>query len=1404
MWDLNPKVLKVLGVLVLSLLITTPSLTAASLSREGNYLALGYSRAYVSPILLNDEFWRYGAYVEEPALLSFTPTDQLEFQAGFNGDFGYVVVVLDRSVPPIVLRGKVLGVVASLPTHIYNIVFALISREQLPKIASTPGVLAVLPDIRLDALINKEQKELREILSSDPVLAETLQTIDSDNGGYHYTVEITGAYDVWTQYGIRGENAKLAIIDTGVDFGSPGLGLDSIARDENGYPLIFDASSLGLVLTPINATYVGDGYIKIDPSLLYVFRPPYYVFRWNASLYVSISGCRRATLWIPFPEDNKWYVGNITFHGTVKFGLLLQYMPITVAGTSTTLWYTVPVIVVDSDGDGLYDTLYADTTTALYLVRQALAPSPCSVIIPGTTGATPDYSFADEEPIRYGNEVIARDLDGDGIRDFSIGALAGYVYDAAFAIILEKTGEWKRLIPNTKPLYGYSTAEVIMNEVWRYEPVALVWPGLDPHGDYVVIEYDYNSHGTYCANTAAGRDFYVETGYGTRSISGQAPATKIAASPALYFGTVAVSIYFFSGFDLSTPYGEGSRYLWPNLLVNPWIAFEGYEWKWIYMGEHQVDITSNSYGSSGWALWGWNTGSDPTSIIFDYTILTSGTMHFVAAGNGGPGYGTVASPAGSSFAISVGAATEFTYRPFYGYYWPGSSREVITWSSRGPTEIGVVKPDLVAVGAFAWAIGRTWDSLNNLYGIRNLTGVLAYNLFSGTSQATPMTAGVGSLVVSAYRAKYGSRIPPYLLKTVLMNYARDLGFDELSQGAGFVNAYGAVTAILDPSYPKVYSSGFARDVFGELGLNYATITYGGFMGYYGAWYEPKVFIPLVKYSENRSIVIEGSGTYKVYASRLESVGIVPLCDIVLKALDPSIIGCNGDTVLLNITASTVYGHLMVNTSALQGYDFFEVEAIYPYEFFESGGRAGNYTLRISSSILEFAYWIDVKADGVFSWYETARISYDIRRANALRLQIGRLGDRLKEIEELAEKYMNIDVSDLPKHLVVRLGVSGATYRGILPVKIRIVGYKLSTWPQVKVSPPYLTLANGEGTVTITVTRTLQRGFFSGYVVVEEVDRGLKYLVPVSFFVPVEISKEWVYKISPYQENTMRKNTYLRGAFDYTWRYESGDWRVFKVVLSPELSNIWALGIRVTWPTYNNTNYASNIDVHVYGPYTYYMIDEHGNVYQYGVNTVQLAAELTRDPAGGSGYNPTRFWDGYMPGESFLVAPATTPGVYRVVVRNIQFRGIEYSEPFTLEIIPITLRATYSYNEDSKTYEYTLLVKAAGYFTQLPPLTLVPSMNAIHLVQNRAEYVSNTLEIGMEVYAEVVLRQLSTGTLIARAHVKYTDTTPTGTYIIPISAVFSIPVTTVGWLEGGKQSIYFYHNEIPLVLLASIG
>ncbi|MEM4953379.1 MAG: S8 family serine peptidase [Desulfurococcaceae archaeon] len=1391
----NNTVKYIVGILV-ALFIVSPSVILV----EGwsTNISLYRGTAYVSPVLLKEEFWNYGAYVKDPSLLVITgPSEEYFNVINNNLDIGQVIIIMDRGVSTGVLRGKVRGIIASLPTHMYSVVVAVIAREQLQKLARTPGVLAILPDIRIDALINEEQRALIELASQDQLLNEILQAPSQNTGSYHYTVEITGSYSVWAEFGIKGENTTLAIIDTGVDFGSPGLGVEAIARDENGLPLIFDASSLGLVLTPVDAVVDTQGYITVDPGKLYVFVPPYYVYKWTNQLYISLSGCRSYSAWVPFPSGNKWYVGSIAPVGSVvKFGLAFQDISFTVAGISSRLRITVPVLLVDSNQDGLYDTLYVDTTTALNLIRTALTPSPCSVTIPGTLGTTRDYSFADEVPIRYGNEVIARDLDGDGVRDFSLGALAGYVYDAVFAIILEKIGLWKQYVTQLPPLYGYQTIGILnMLETWRGEPVAAVWPGLDPYGDYVVIQYDYHSHGTYCANTAAGRDLYVNTGYGTRSISGQAPATKIAAAPALYYGTVAVSLYFFSGFDLSTQYGEGSIYIWPNLLANPWIAFEGYTWEWKYLGLHQVDITSNSYGISGWALWGWNTGADPSSVMMDYTIMKSGTLHFVAAGNGGPGYGTVATPAGSSLAVSVGAATEFTYRPIYGYAWPGSSRQVITWSNRGPTEVGVVKPDIVGIGAFAYATGRTWDALNNLFGIRRLSGSLAYNLFSGTSQATPMVAGAASLVVTAYKLNYGPRIPPYLLKTLLMNYAVDMGYDELSQGAGFINAYGAVRALLDRSYPRIYSRDFLGDVLSELSENYNTILYGEKIA--GEWYEPKIFIPLLRGTAVRRLTIEGAGSYRVYAGRLEQVSSIPLCNIVQRVIEPTVItSCTGENVLLNVSAASAIGHLVLNMSVLRSFDYFEIEVIYPFEYFETGGRTGAYNLAIGSSIAELAYWIDVGADGVFSWLETARIMYDIRRANALRLQIGNLEGVIREIEDLALRYGGVDVTALPRYLVMRLGVSGATYRGLLPVKIRVVGYRFSTWSDVSLIPSRFTFTRGSMEVLVRVRQPARPGFYSGYIVVEETTRGSKYLVPLSFFTPIEINMEQAYTLTPYSETTTRRNTYLRGAFDYTWRYESGDWRVFKVILSPSLRNVWALGVRVTWPTYNNTIYASNLDVHVYGPYTYFMVnDETLEVYEYKVNTVQLAAELTRDQQGGSSYNPTRFWDSIGPGESMIIAPASGPGVYRVVVRNIQFRGVEYSEPFTLEIIPVFARVTSTYSAKYNAHQFIVTLTTPKY-TQLLPANVTYKGEAIRVTPLKAYYIPDITEVGLEVVSINIT--ITQPIYLVSVFIRKSPSTPSGTYIIPLSMTMKVPVTTSGWLNV-TPTTYFQYYEIPLTL-----
>ncbi|MEM0348193.1 MAG: S8 family serine peptidase [Zestosphaera sp.] len=1374
--------------------VVTQSTASSSLSNSGSSSEL----AYVSPALYDSNFWKYGAYVEDQAYLSFeNPIDE---DAGFsvinNVEVGRVIVVLEKTMTPTSLRGKVRGLLGILPTHLYNVVFALISKSDLEELASTKGVLAILPDIRIDALINKEMESLKDVEGAIQELNNVYQA--AAEGSYHYTLNITRSIDVWLNYNIMGEDVKLAIIDTGVDYGSPGLGLDAIARDEYGYPLIFDASSLGLVLTPVEAVDTEDGYIYVDPSQLYVFQPPYYVWKWTNQLYVRVSGCRPSppytyTAWVPFPEDNKWYIGSIPRYGVIKFGLLFQYMTASVGGTSTTIWYTIPIIVVDSNGDGFYDTLYADTSTALYLLGVALSPSPCSVTIPGVP-TSPDFSFADEVPAYYGNEVIAKDLNGDNITDYSVGTLAGYVYDAAFTILLKKIGWLDAYVLPLDPLYGYQTTNVVnLYDVWEYEPVSMIWPGLDPYGDYVVIEYDYNSHGTFCANTAAGRDYYAQTGYGVRSIAGQAPKTKIAAAPALYYGTVATSIYFFSGFDLVTPYGDGSVYVWPTLLTNPWIAFEGWNWSWNYVGEHQVDITSNSYGVSGWALWGWASGMDPSSAIFDYTTLRSGTAHFVAVGNGGPGWGTIASPASSTLAIGVGAATEFTYRPLYGYYWPGSSRQVVSWSNRGPTELGVTKPDVVAVGAFAWSIGRTWEAL----GSRTLNGVLVHGLFSGTSQATPMAAGVGALVVSAYKSLGGSRMPPYLLKTVLMNTAQDMGFDELSQGAGFVDAYKAVTAVIDPNFPKVYSPNILSDLISEMGETHKSFTYGGALD--GVWYEPKIFVPSVKSGSRvmRQLIIEGTGSYKIYPVRLQSVGSVGLCDITSRIIEPATItSCTGEDISFNVDAATRYGHLVIDMEALKQYDFFEIEVVFPFEYFESGGRTGAYNVRIPTTVLELAYWIDVGGDNVFSWSETARMYYDIRRANAVRIQAGDLERQIEEIENLVMAYMGVDPTQLPRYLVVRVGVSGATFRGSLPIKARVVGYKYVSWSDVTVIPSRFT-SSGSVRANVIVRGPARPGFYSGYIVVEETTRSHKSLVPVSFFVPIELRTPSRYVLSPYTETRQYRNTYLRGAFDYTWRYESGDWRVFKVYIPPTFKSLWALGLKVTWPTHDKPAYASNLDVHLYGPYTYYMVEEETNlVRQYKVSGAQLAAELSRDPSGGGSYNPTRFWDSVGPGESLIISPIMSTGTYRVVIRNIQFSGMSYEEPFTLELIPMTLSVKYSYTASTRTGVAEVTI--TGVSELFPAGVAIVGDGIVRpLSESMYYYISNLTEYGitMTISSPVI----SDNTYKFNVTMSFSPGVSRGHYIIPLDATMSFPVTTVGWISAGTPTIYFSWYEVPVYL-----
>ncbi|MFS8513687.1 MAG: S8 family serine peptidase, partial [Planifilum fulgidum] len=116
---------------------------------------------------------------------------------------------------------------------------------------------------------------------------------------------------------------------------------------------------------------------------------------------------------------------------------------------------------------------------------------------------------------------------------------------------------------------------------------------------------------------------------------------------------------------------------------------------------------------------------------------------------------------------------------------PGNDT-IASFSSRGPTADGVVKPDLIAPGVDITSLrvpGSYLDkmSANNRAGSQYLT-------LSGTSMSTPLVSGIAAMILSAH-----PELNPDQVKQKLLSTARDLGFSPNEQGEGLVDAFRAVS-----------------------------------------------------------------------------------------------------------------------------------------------------------------------------------------------------------------------------------------------------------------------------------------------------------------------------------------------------------------------------------------------------------------------------------------------------------------------------------------------------------------------------------------------------------------------------------------------------------------------------------
>ncbi len=1217
--------------LLLVAIMLLPLLASAAAEAEPGHAVAPY-RALVDPELLApagyDEPFDPGlssysallAKLVEAAPVEREPMEQPFVKIVFSvaGDIEYAEAVIeDSGVKPLLM--------VPLPGRVY--VEALATREQVQLLASTPGVIYVA----------KYRSPLASIVEEREVLGRAEPSLEPGSGAAPATykaVEVLGAVRVWEEFGVTGEGVKVAVVDTGVDFGHSDLGSESIARTEEGVPILFDSDEFGLVLTLSTATVDEQGYIYPElPVIVYdwaglVFGyDPIYALDTGFVVYIAPDGTLSVKV---FPID-RFYAGGIEFQGDVKFGLAVQTLFINYGGQGIAQ-YTLPVIYVDSDGDGSYDTVYADTSTVYYFLVEAMAELGYAAVEPDE--ALKDFSFADEKPAMYGDEVIARDFTGDGVNDFSAGALAGYLYD------------W----------LGLFTGQFLGNAGWimGYDYVGAILPGLDPNGNYLTLIYDVYGHGTAVAGVIGSRgNVEYDLGYTVTRMPGIAPGAKIAANMG-FLVNVFVAQFFLAGFEPSEE--------------NPAV--------WIYTGHGaQVDAINNSWGNSFLLVRGFLTGVDDYSMIEDYIVATSGTIVVHAMGNGGPGYGTGTTPGVSSLVISVGASTLFDYRPLYGYL-PGPGGDVVSWSDRGPSQVGVAKPDVVNIGSFEWSAIQVIAGMGD--------GARAVDLFGGTSEATPMTTGVVALIIDAYMREFGVKPTPTLVKTVLKSTARDLGYDAFTQGSGHADAYAAVKAIMEGGVAYVESTSVYENV-------YAMLTRGEYSYLAGPVGDTNIYTGVVEPGTTAEAAfkvktvkgeasVAGVKAYKFHVVRKPALEYLNLEEAAVFLRDGSTASLAERIVEVDAEKGVIYVRLVgdearifipVAPEALDPLPIKEymTEFIvsFPYEVADPQGTYGAAPgLPFLLLGAEFHVGFDIDGDGVIAPGETARVNYDIRYSNTLHVDVGNSETKLEEVAAYVADRLGIDVAaeDAVPILDLRVFFNGyAALMGsevVVPLRIEVAWLHRIPADNVTVelADATVTPEGVEGTVYVEVPEDAAPGVYQYYIEIEY-EGGMKTLVPMTVPVAAVVGASTL-EFGGTVEEAPYTQYAVSGKNDWSWRYESGDWRTFPVVFKNE--GTIGIVVKVEW-----MSPATAIDVAVGGPGYGHLYEP--PAYVYGAI---IAAKLGYHGGalGGSGLVPR--YDRPYPGMAIIVAPVSDPAVpHWIVVRNSILDATSYiPEPFKVYVTPI--------------------------------------------------------------------------------------------------------------------------------------
>ncbi len=1021
---------------------------------------------------------------------------------------------------------------------------------------------------------------------------------------------ILGTDKVNSVLNITGKGVNVAIVDTGTDFGNPEL-TSAVARDNQGNPIALDTDGMGIVLTNttanryVNASGVYLNLLKggrgtVVPVYMGFVGYPTIVARFNWTLADFKIG-----------TDASHYI--VSQSQVYHFGLAFEQTPYGYA--------LFPSLVVDSNAPGLYDTVYMDFRSAPRLTQVTVNPG-------FDFNTTADWSFLNDKPhhVGDGSEALSASFSGGPIPDISAGLLGGRVLDV-FGVIT-----------NTKSAYDFDLGAL---------SGSLLAP-IDPNGGYFGVMYDFEGHGTQTASNVASQGLFSYNIYGngsTYKLEGVAPGAKILAVKALLVGDILYGWMWASGFD----YNAATH-------------------QWVYSGNHRAPIISNSWGMSDWPIFVSGMGYDTITVLEDALSVPGtfasnypGTLIVQAMGNGGPGYGTVTSPAASSYGLSIGASTSWHVAqqfsaagaPYYG----GSSSyydDVISWSDRGPSPVAAdAKPDLVNVGAFGFTPTSILEAGGN--------GSNAWNYFGGTSQATPLTAGVAALVEQALLSRGGS-INPLTVKAILMSTAQDTGNDPFVQGAGRVNALAAVSYALGGS--SLVSSVFSVST----NSTYANVlkSFQGAEEALSRVIGMNATIPTTPQPDESwfaGYLRAGSSSTATFTVSNPTASSLPL-NITsttfqqIKEVSFSNVSIPGSSVFINLTKATG----PIPNSA----DMMIVNEVFPFSSWMNSNLTQYYANDITRLRLQVFNWNDQNHNGIPDQNETALINTGYAWGN---------GEQAR-VTSPTMKFSGTPLLGVYQNPNYDSYWYGVTNQSALPVHFTISVYYLKkvTWSWVSPSTGSLTLAPKSATTfgaTLSVPPTANPGIYEGYITLKG-GNGQETQIPTTVTIPIDAAQKGV----PYvfggvsdSNGLLYDNGATFGAVDFSWRYESGNWRYYKLNISDTTVNQGSVTLNWTYPQTSinllvmdpqGRIIASSVPPGLYktlGRESFFILP-------------YLIPSASNDYLGAPTSNPLGWAGGFAPSQnsgntsSALQFPVNETGLYTIVVHNTLFSGNTPSENFT--------------------------------------------------------------------------------------------------------------------------------------------